>query len=190
MSEQNKNKVVGKIGSEPADNGINLTVQELGEASKVMIEFLKDWEHTMWASMARKVHLPTLLQPAKRDLLEQQFRSSVLLAFEEDIHITTANGDWFTESDGTRTRIGFADFAVVVFCGNPKLLTRSGVFIRMVLVNDQWLVNPHSMNRRFDPKLADAVREEAESEENENDEQHESEAGSDRPAPPAVDDVR
>lgn len=148
------------------ETDVDLTSEELMAASAVLVEFLKAWEHNMYAVMANHVHLPTLMRQAKVRCLTSQFKASPLLAFEEDINITKAAGDWHTEGRKS-IRIGYVDFAVVVVCGDAKGMIRSGVFVRMVLVDDAWLVNPHSMNRRFNPKLADDVNEEAGAKESE-----------------------
>lgn len=149
---------------------VNLTSAELMAASKSLIEFLKDWEQGLYAAMARRVHLPKQLHVTKTQVLQRQFEPNPLLAFEEDINVVKAAGDWHQETSPTkRIRIGYVDFAVVVICGDERGMSRGGVFIRLVLVDDQWLVNPHSMNRRFHPKMADEVKAEAEAIEKEED---------------------
>jgi hypothetical protein len=168
MSKDGDRDVKGPLRVLKKDEDVNLTSEELMAAGQVLVEFLKAWEHRLYAVMAGLVHLPTLMRKAKVERITSQFKPNPLLLFEEDINITKANGDWHQDMNTKkRVRIGYVDFAVVVVCGNLKITTRTGVFIRMVLDGDKWLVNPHSMNRRFNPKLADDVREEADAAESE-----------------------
>lgn len=155
---------------QPVD--VEITQVELMDASAVLIEFLKAWETRLWANMARLVHMPrpeTRLRRARTEILKRQFEQNPLVTFEEDINVVKANGDWHVEANGSKTRIAFIDFAVVVIVGNEKMMTRQGVFVRMVLVDALWKVNPWSLNRRFDPQLADDVRQEGQEQEQEAD---------------------
>jgi len=135
---------------------VQLSQEQLEAASRHLIQWLSAWSTKNWGLMASLTQCP-LVGKAKAQYIANQFATNILVDWEPDIMATKAMGD---EVDGKA--IGYIDFAVIVLISNGKDMGRFGIFVRCILDGSQWMVNPHSINRRFDPKLADQALKEME----------------------------
>jgi len=128
---------------------VKLSPEQLQAAAQCLVAWLNFWSVRNWGLMATVTQCP-LLGKAKAEHIAAQFASNLLVNWEPDIIATKAMAD---EVDGET--IGYVDFAVRVLISNNVTLGRFGIFARCVLRGATWMVNPRSINRRFDPKLAD-----------------------------------
>lgn len=148
MSKRSERKARQAAVTQQRD--VQLSPQQLMEAAQVLIQWLSAWSTKNWGLMASLTQCRALIGVDKARYVASQFVTNLLVDWDNDIMATKAMAD---EVDGRM--IGYVDFAVVANISNGERMGRFGFFARLVLDGTQWTVNPHSINRRFDPKLAD-----------------------------------